>query len=199
MSLALFAVPGPAGAIAIPLVGGFVLAAVSRLGFGPRPAVSRRTPRTGRLPLPRLVTELTPRIEPALARVDTFVDGLADLSLASWLDIGRSIVSNHDLSTGRSAAVSSMDAAITEHGHAVSAWYVRDAVETAAFLAMNAAPRPSSEARRLFAAAHGAAEDLALSLLVRDSLSEADFAVLYAPFAPALAENTISQGVRSRR
>jgi hypothetical protein len=36
--------------------------------------------------------------------------------------------------------------------------------------------------RRVFAAAHAAAEEAALALLARDHLSRADFGALYAPF-----------------
>lgn len=138
--------------------------------------------RTGRLPLPRQVAELTPNDVPALETVNAFVDLLVGLPLAAWLDIGRSISSDREGLRARRDAWDQLDTTITAQRLGLSAWYVRDAVETAAFLASRCTPRWSAEERRMFAAAHGAAETAALALLARVHLSAETLGILCAPF-----------------
>jgi hypothetical protein len=71
---------------------------------------------------------------------------------------------------------------IAEQRFHVAAWYVRDAVETAAFLARRQMYRGSREERCLFAAAHGAAEVATVALLAREHVSTESLCALCAPF-----------------
>jgi hypothetical protein len=140
-------------------------------------------PRGGRLPLPESVATLTPTDEPALLLVNAFVDRLSDLTLAEWLDVGRRVMADQDALARRSTSWAIMDATIAHRQLGLAAWYVRDAVETVAYLANYSAVRPPRSHRRIFAAAHGSAEDAALAVLVREHLSAEDFTTLCAPFA----------------
>lgn len=142
--------------------------------------VSRRA-RTGRLPLPKRVTELTPVDVPALAPVDVFVDRLAELPMAAWLTVGRALIADRTGEYARAKAFAILEETIGSHELEVAAWYVRDAVETSAFLASAPMSRWTSEERRAFAAACAAAEEAALALLARDHLPDREFNALYAP------------------
>ncbi len=141
-----------------------------------------RRARTGRLSLPQGVAEMSAGEVPALERVNDFVDRLAALPLADWLSVGRLLAADRVALTARSSAWPILDAAIGVRGLRVAAWYVRDAVETAAFLASGSACGWTSDERRAFAGAHRAAEEAALALLVQPDLPAIDFAVFYAPF-----------------
>lgn len=105
------------------------------------------------------------RQQPAVAEVNAFVDWLAALPLNAWLEIGRSIASDRSRIASRGIAWEQLQDTIAEHELQVAAWLVRDAVETAAFLAGHSLRRWSPEERRMFAAAHGAAETAALAML----------------------------------
>ena len=144
--------------------------------------------RMGRLPIPRHAAELTPSDEPALACVNAFVDRLLDLPFFAWLAIGQSVSSEHGLPVRR-AARDALDVAIVDHGLGVPAWYVRDAVETAAFLAARGVSQWSRRERALFAAAHGTAETAALALLARAHLPAAMLRTLSISFASYIADS----------
>jgi hypothetical protein len=155
---------------------------------------ARARRRGGRIPLPESVANLTPNDEPALSSVDAFVDRLAELTLDQWLDVGHRLVTNQETLALRSTSWAIMDATIADRRLGLAAWHARDAVETMAYVASAAAPRLSRRDRRLFAAAHAAAEDATLAVLVRGHLSPQDFAVLCAPF-----DSTATFGFSSRR
>ena len=112
-----------------------------------------------------------------------FADWLAELPLASWLDIGRALAADRDQRSARCTAWAILDAAIADRGLCVAAWYVRDAVDTSALLALGGDCHGSLSERRTFAIAHRAAEEAALALLACEQLPANDFAVLYEPFA----------------
>lgn len=153
--------------------------------------IAERRVRTGRLSLPRSVAELTVHQESALAGVNAFVDGLAALPFTEWLRIGRLIATDRVAHAARSCAWPILDATIGAAGLRVTAWYVRDAVDTSAFIASAWVRRWSSAERWAFSAAHGAAEDAGLAVLTRPDLSEEDFAIFYAPFATAVSIKTV--------
>jgi hypothetical protein len=151
------------------------------------PALQRRM-RTGRLPLPRQVTELTPDDQPALAAVNAFADRLAELPVLAWLTVGRTLIDDPFAYAQRETPYAILEATINNQGLAVAAWYVRDAIETSAYYASRSIIKWTSKERRAFAAAHAAAEDAALAILVRPHLGDEDAAALCAPFAPWLGE-----------
>jgi len=154
-----------------------------------RPALLRRV-RTGRLPLPRQVAELTPDDEPALAAVNAFADRLAQLPLAEWLTVGRKMIESPSEYAHRETPYAILEATINERGLGVAAWYMRDAIETSAFYAGSTMTRWTSIDRRAFAAAHALAEDTGLALLAREALAIEDFGALAAPFATLVREAT---------
>jgi hypothetical protein len=160
------------------------------------PALLRRM-RTGRLPLPRQVAELTPDDQPALAAVNAFADRLAELPVLAWLIVGRTLVDNPSIYAQRETPYAILEATLNNRGLAVVAWYVRDAIETSAYYASHSIVKWTSKERRAFAAAHAAAEDAALAILAQEHLSAEDFAALCAPFAN-LVSSTTAHGERSR-
>jgi len=134
-----------------------------------------------RLPLPPNVTQMTEAEEPALAVAKAFIERLCDLPLDSWLAIGRAVVAARS-KTAYASAWSSVENAIAKRDLGLAAWHVRDDVETVAYLASHSGAPLSRGNRPVFAAAHGAAEDAALALLVQSSISSADLELLCAPF-----------------
>lgn len=154
--------------------------------------------RTGRLPLPTCVTALTPADEPALALVNLFADRLAELPHDEWLDVGRREMANAANAAHRATAFAILEATISTQGLGIAAWYARDAIETAVFLATNGQPQWRTDERRAIAVAHAAAEDAALALLARDALAPTDFAPLFAPFAHVLPSDEATRLAASR-
>lgn len=112
-----------------------------------------------------------------------FLERLAVLRLSEWLEVGRSALVGGDRLASRATVRAHMLATITDHDLGLAAWYVRDAVETLAFLASHAALCLSRSDRPLFITARRAAEDAALAELVRAHLSASDHEVLLSPFA----------------
>ena len=121
--------------------------------------------------------------EPSLARVDPFIDRLADLPLSEWIAIGRAVLEDRQAASTRSTSSAIVDATIAHWQLDIAAWHVRDSVETVAFLARDANQALSRTDRRMFFAARRAGEDAALALLVHPCLPDEDLQVLFAPFA----------------
>jgi hypothetical protein len=142
----------------------------------------------GRLPQPRRIVMSTPVRQSTLAEVGVFVDLLAGLALDDWLLVGRSAIGKRSAPERRATACGRLDATIRAHDLTVAAWYVRDSVETAACLAAGTVSRWQSLDRRMFSAAHGAADAAALALLARDLLPANVFALLMAPFTSVAPE-----------
>jgi hypothetical protein len=153
------------------------------------PALLRRM-RTGRLPLPRQVAELTPDDQPALAGVNAFADRLAELPVLAWLTVGRTLIDNPSIYARRETPYAILEATINDQDLAVAAWYVRDAIETSAYYASHSIVKWTSKERRAFAAAHAAAEDAALAILAQEHLSAEDFAALCAACASLMSPVT---------
>ena len=153
------------------------------------PGLLRRI-RTGRLPLPRQVAELTPDDQPSLAAVNAFADRLAELPVLAWLTVGRTLVDDPSTYALRETPYAILEATINNRGLAVAAWYARDAIETSAYYASRSILKWTSKERRAFAAAHAVAEDAALAFLAQEHLSAEDFAALCGPFAGLLGPVT---------
>lgn len=144
------------------------------------------TTRARRLGLPRDFAARMASTEPAFEAVHTFVDRLTDLPLDSWLEVGRTVLTDIG-GPHRARAFMLVSAAIAEHGLAVDAWYVRDAVETSVCIACAGHGCWTGDDRIAFAAAHGAAGAAALALLARQYISVDDMHALSDPFANAIA------------
>jgi len=118
-----------------------------------------------------------------LDRALLFVDALAALPRSCWVDIGRVLLADHAGLAPRVTAAAAVDAVIAARRFRVAAWYVRDALETAVFLARRGGARVSTTDRQAFDAARDAAEDAALALLAFPRLCARDVDVLCGPFA----------------
>jgi hypothetical protein len=138
--------------------------------------------RGGLSALPTSVTDIAPCDEPAIETVDAFIDALAALPFEQWLNVGRALQNPATARPTRSTARAILEGVMAEQGQLVSAWYVRDGVDTAVFPATTVAASGTRPHRLLVAAAHGAAEEAALALMVGATLPAIDFDVLYAPF-----------------
>jgi hypothetical protein len=168
--------------IAVPVISGLIAGGVA--GVGTATLLWRR--RGGRPVVPprplRSVDGLS------VSQVAPFVDGLGVLTLEEWLDIGRVILADRDGLSSRVTAWVILEATIADRRLDVAAWYVRDAVETMAYLARRTAPLSRSE-RRLFMAAHGGAEEAALAVMAREHMAVLDFEALVAPFRRLVQES----------
>jgi hypothetical protein len=110
--------------------------------------------------------------------VERFLDALQELSLDGWCTaaaIARTSARYDD-------AQHAVSAAIAKHELAVTAWFVRDLVETAIHGAQMLAVRRSSHTRRALASARAAAEWAALATAVRPRLQRLHHDVLCEPF-----------------
>jgi hypothetical protein len=127
--------------------------------------------------------------QPSQARrgVDAFLDRLIELPLAEWLAIGELIVVDRDHVPVRRRAWDELEAKLRTGRLGVAAWSIRDAVDTAAYIATCESHRWTRHERGAFAAAHGAAEAAALALLARDDLPAEIYRSLTAPFAACVA------------
>lgn len=131
--------------------------------------------------------------------VTSFIDRLADLPPSEWVAIGRAAVDDRTTAAARSTSAVIVDATIAHWQLGVAAWYVRDAIETIAFLARNTTHGLSRADRRMFLVAQLAAEDVALALLVQPCLPAQDFDVLCAPFDARNLGATITTEPRRRK
>jgi hypothetical protein len=124
-----------------------------------------------------------PRTKP-VGCVDAFVDRLVELPLSDWLAIGTELSADGGVVAQRTWHC--VQRTIARVGLGLTAWKVRDAVVTAAFLASRRKMRWSRDERSSFATARGAAEATALAFLVRDHVDIETLRCLFAPFASCL-------------
>jgi hypothetical protein len=119
--------------------------------------------------------------------VTAFVDRLAELALRDWLELGADIAAVSAQSAAWDDAWHGLQLAVSDHGLQLAAWYVRDAVQTAAFLASRRARRCSRRDGLVFSAARRAAESAALAIIARPYLDPEDFSLLQKPVAHLVA------------
>lgn len=145
-------------------------------------AATARWLRPGHVALPPSIAALTPHEEKTLLGVNAFVDRMVDLPLSTWLTIGETLMADREGLVVRQRAWNEVEAAIAEAGLGMPAWHVRDAVETAAYLVSRYMRCWSREERCRFAAAQGAADAAALSLLAQAHISTETLGTLVEPF-----------------
>jgi hypothetical protein len=73
------------------------------------------------------------REQPPVGQVTAFVDWLAEQPLREWLELGRAIAADRADVSVRGDAWDRVQSVIADQGMQLATWYVRDAVETAAF------------------------------------------------------------------
>jgi hypothetical protein len=138
-------------------------------------------------------------------RCTPFLDAVAAMTRADWLALGSRLWTDSPAGRVRAAvAAERVDDVVAARRLGVTAWLVRDAVETAAQVALGArpggrsgggwsvgrresAPPSAPEERPLLAAARQGAERAALAHLVRPWLPREHFLMLVAPLVVPLA------------
>ena len=118
----------------------------------------------------------------SLPPVDALLDSLIELKALEWLGIGYSVAADRTGSTRRQAARAAVEAAVDRHTLRLPAWHVRDALDTAVFIAMRHVSVGSRAQLRAATAAHAAAESAALALLVVPLIQREAVDCLCAPF-----------------
>ena len=120
------------------------------------------------------------------ARVETFLDRVSELSALHWLALGRDMEKDSGRAESSAAVVATVETIIAKCGLEVRAWYVRDLVETLAYVGTRRRNASVGDAYCL-AGARSAAERAALAVLVSPYLSTTEFDVLYTPVAKYVA------------
>ena len=120
--------------------------------------------------------------EPALAIAMAFLDHMAGLPAAAWVEAGRSMLAQRATLAGHAGARHGLLSALWHQELTWSVWCVRDGLETASHLARGNGQGLTVDERPLFDLACAAAGEAALALLSRDRLPAADLSGLYAPF-----------------
>lgn len=123
-----------------------------------------------------------------------FVDALAELPAGDWLD-----AATRACSPAQEAAAADAKRLVRQGGAALMAWYLNDAIDTAAWYGRCATSHRSDGRTRVqIGVAIAAARTAALALLVRPRLGEQRFRILYAPFAQLLPADPRPEGSASR-
>lgn len=110
-----------------------------------------------------------------------FVDALAELPAGDWLD-----VAVRARALAQEAAAADAQTLVQQGGATLIAWYLDDAIDTAAWCRWCAQSCPNARTRAQIDVAIAVARTAALALLVRPRLGEGRFRILYAPFAQLL-------------
>ena len=109
--------------------------------------------------------------------IDALIDVLSDLRISRWPAAPASAAEY-------ALARAFVDVALADGRRDVAAWYVRDCVDTAVFLACRA---EGATRRETCERARVTAEGAALALLARPAIDARDFERLYAPCAALLS------------
>ncbi len=120
--------------------------------------------------------------ESSLAVAMAFVGRIAELRGADLVDVGKRIQAPKRAWAAHSAARQGLLSALWHRELTWAVWSVRDAMETAAFLARRTGQGLTAHERPSFELGCAAATETALGLLVTAHLPAADLDALYAPF-----------------
>lgn len=132
---------------------------------------------------PAPLAEPTLREGGVLLQPDVFIDRLVELPARHWIAVGQSITNDRACLSVRQQACEHLSAILERRALGLSAWRLRDAVETAACLVRRTSPRSSRHEGTMLATAHAAAETAALALLARADLPAEILKLLLSPFA----------------
>jgi hypothetical protein len=114
--------------------------------------------------------------------LERWLDALAALPLDEWTRIGQQCVQRDHAMLAMTRACSRVETAIADHDLAVTAWLVRDAVETATYHVRRHAACQPRRVRAQLTVARMAAEWAALALATQPWLTAGDLNDLCAPF-----------------
>ncbi len=120
-------------------------------------------------------------------RLEAWLDMLGELTLADWADIGR-VCEDPGVLAAMTRGCKAVESVVADRELDVTAWLVRDHVETVTHAIRVAAARQPRRRRARLAVARMAAEWAALSMAMDAWLAPADRDALRAPF-----------GLRTRR
>lgn len=114
--------------------------------------------------------------------LEQWLDALGELPLEEWVRIGERFASHEHGFVTTTRACRRVEKAIDQQKLEVTAWLVRDLVETATYPVQRELARRPRRVRAQFALARMAAEWTALAMACQASLQPADREVLCAPF-----------------
>lgn len=114
--------------------------------------------------------------------LERWIDALATLPIDAWLRAGNRCVQRDHTALTITRACGRVEKAIAAHELAVTAWFIRDMVETATWRVRRAAVRRPSRVRAELAVARMAAEWAALAIATQSWLDAADLDALLGPF-----------------
>lgn len=111
-----------------------------------------------------------------------FVAALAELPAREWINTSPSV-----RSPAQESAAADVRRLIRETGTGLTAWFLTDAIDSAAWCCLHTeGNRWGGRQQARLAMVIAAARTAALAILVRPSLGEERFGILYAPFAMLL-------------
>lgn len=114
--------------------------------------------------------------------LERWLDALATLSLDEWMRIGDRCLQRDESTLAMARACARIEKAISAHDLAVTAWLVRDVVETATYHVRRQGACRSRRARSQLAVARMAAESAALAMAAQPFIAATDLDLLCAPF-----------------
>jgi hypothetical protein len=133
--------------------------------------------------------------------LERWLDSLYLLSRNDWLAIGRSDGIRAIPHSERDIACNAVSAAIADRGLQLTAWFVRDVIETAAWYAVSIGASASRTSGRFgqLDEARSHAEWAALAIATRSWLADGNFRLLYGPFNNAQIVPLTSSTIFARR
>jgi hypothetical protein len=127
----------------------------------------------------------------AASEVEQWLDALAQLPPEHWFAVGRACASDVSGRRRRATARALLEAIVADQRIALTAWFIRDMVQTAAHSAAGAASRARPSARRDFATARSAAAWATLAIATQAWLPCVDRQALCAPFDAVIGNGAL--------
>jgi hypothetical protein len=114
--------------------------------------------------------------------LERWLDSLGELTLAEWTRIGEQCMTRDQAMLAMTRACTRVEKAIATQELGVTAWLVRDMVETATFRVRQHAARRPRRVRSQIAVARMAAEWAALAIMTQQFIGATDLDTFCAPF-----------------
>jgi hypothetical protein len=131
---------------------------------------------------PRTLWALNGLPESTARGLEQWLDSLGGLSLDEWMRVGEGCLQREHSMLAMTRACARVEKAIAAHELGVTAWLVRDLVETATHHVRRQGARRSRRTRSQLAVARMAAEWAALAMATQQFIGAADLDALCAPF-----------------
>lgn len=114
--------------------------------------------------------------------LERWLDALAELPFDRWIAVGRACAHHASDRQQRMTSSALLEAIVADQQLELTAWFIGDMVQTAAYAAATAASRGRRSTRRDFAAARSTADWAALAIATQTWLPCVDRDALCAPF-----------------